>query len=179
MVDQAPARSPYDRSRGSAPIVQDPRIRRGNSIGGRLADHPGRSVGAQQAAWQDDPRYNGDVNDTQIRRDRTVWFPSDQRSGVGTATVDWTAAGPPRPELHVRNVTYRLMAGNSQSRAFADPRDPNIGLHTITLTKPRGNIERYKAGSSAMRPGRTDRLSPARYTGQSYSQTTLEQGRRR
>lgn len=169
----------YDRSRGSAPIIQDPRRRRQNSLGGAVACLPGRTEGGQWAALNDDPRYPGYLNDDQIRRDRTVWYPTDGRSGVGTGEVDWTAAGPPRPELHTRNVTVRLMAGNSQSRAFADPRDPTVGLHTNPTIKPSGNLLRYQAGGPAMQPGRQDRLSPARYSGQSYSQTTLEQGARR
>lgn len=127
----------------------------------------------------DDPRYPGDANDTRIVRERIPWMSSGRVTGVGTGTVDWSACGPPRPELHMRNVSYRVMAGTSRTRAMADPRDPSIGLHSKTPTRPMGNLGRYQAGGQVMRPGRTDRLSPARYTGQSYSQTTLTQGGRR
>lgn len=150
--------------------------RRGNAPGGAVRPHERFTAGGQAAEVDQDARYPGNVNDGTIRRDRTAWFPSDARRGVGTGTVDWTAAGPPRPELHVRNVTVRTMAGTSRSRALASPIDPTIGLHSATVLTPRGNIERYKAGASAMRGTRTDRLSPARYSGQSYSQTTLVQG---
>lgn len=161
------------------PTIERAGRRRGNSLGGAVAHLPGRTAGAQAAAQADDPRYYGAINDDQIRRDRTPWFPSTGRSGAGTAEPDWTAAGPTRPELHARNVTVRTMAGTSQTRAFADPRDPSVGLHTNSKVRPSGNLERYKAGASGILPGRTDRLSPARYSGQSYSQTTLEQGARR
>lgn len=153
--------------------------RRGNAPGGAVLRRPGRSVGAQAAAGQDETRYFGAVQDDQIRRDRTPWYPTKARSGVGTAEVDWTAAGPYRPELHMRNVTVRLMAGNSQSRAFANPLDPTVGLHSSGIVKPAGNLGRLNSGRPGMKTGRTDRLSPARYSGQSYSQTTLEQGARR
>jgi hypothetical protein len=147
--------------------------------GGAVAPNPRFTAGEQAAAIADDPRYYGATNDTTIRRDRTAWYPHKCRSGVGTAEVDWTMDAPHRPELHMRNVTVRVMAGTSQTRAFANPLDPSVGLHSNPKARPSGNIERYKAGAQAMRPGRTDRLSSARYTGQSYSQTTLEQGARR
>jgi len=150
--------------------------RRGNSYGGAVRPNERFTTGAQAAAGADDPRYIGAVNDSGIRRDRTAWFPTDTRSGVGTGTVDWTAAGPPRPEIHLRNVTVRTMAGTSRTRALASPVDASIGLHSATVVTPRGNVERYRATGVAMRPARTDRLSPARYAGQSYSQTTQLQG---
>lgn len=151
--------------------------RRGNSLGGAVAALPRRTVGAQAAAADDDPRYPGNHADGAIRRDRIAWYPTDRMSGVGSGTVSWSAAGPPRPELHMRNVTVRRMAGTSQTRALTDPRDRSIGLHTKTPVRPMGNLTRYADGRGAtMRPGRTDRLSPAVYTGQSYSQTTLMQG---
>lgn len=168
-----------DRSRGSAPIIQNTRVRRGDAPGGGVADRPRYTLGGQGAAIADDPRFYGATNDDLIRRDRTAWFPSKARSGVGTVAVDWTMAAPYRPELHMRNVTVRTMVGTSQTRAFANPLDPSVGLHTNPKARPSGNIERFKAGASGIRPGRTDRLSPARYSGQSYSQTTLEQGARR
>jgi hypothetical protein len=164
-----------DRQRAPVPFPnRGQRLR--NSPGGAVADIPRRVVGAQADMLEGDPRYPGYVNDSMIRRDRTAWYPSDARSGVGTVAVDWTAAGPPRPELHMRNVTVRRMAGTDQTRAFANPADPSVGLHTNPKIRPSGNIERFKAGSAGMKHGRTDRLSPARYTGQSYSQTTLLQG---
>jgi len=150
--------------------------RLGNAPGGSVLMRPGRSVGGQERAWQDDPRYNGAVLDNRIWRDRTPWYPSKARSGVGTAEVDWTAAGPYRPELHSRNQTFRIMAGTSQTRAFANPQDPRQGLHSAGIVKPSGNLGRIRAGGPTMKHGRTDRLSPARYRGQTWSQTTQLQG---
>jgi hypothetical protein len=158
------------------PTIEREGIRRGNSLGGAVAHLPRRTVAGQAEQLETDTRYPGDVNDGKIRRDRIAWYPSDQRSGVGTGEVDWSAAGPPRPELHMRNVSYRRMAGTDQTRALANPVDPSVGLHTNPAVKPSGNLERYKAGAAVMRPARTDRLSPARYSGQSYSQTTVLQG---
>lgn len=161
------------------PVVRAGLPRRGNSHGGAVRPNGRFTAGAQASAQADDPRYVGNVNDSAIRRDRIAWFPTDARSGVGTGTVDWTAAGPARPELHMRNVTVRTMAGTSRTRALASPFDPTIGLHSQTVTTPRGNVERFKATGVSMKGARTDRLSPARYSGQSYSQTTLLQGARR
>lgn len=161
---------------GTVPGAHAAPGRRGNSAGGKPVERPGRSVGGQAAAWMDDPRYYGAPNDSQIRRDRTPWYPTSARSGVGTGTVDWTAAGPPRPELHMRNVTVRIMAGTSRTRNLANPQDPRQGLHSAGIIKPSGNLGRIQAGRPGMKHGRTDRLSPARYRGQTYSQTTVEQG---
>lgn len=166
-----------DRQRMPVPAVRQGGIRRGNSLGGANADLPRSTSGAQAAAMADDPRYPGAVNDGQIMRDRTPWFstPSPRR-GVGTGAPDWSLSGPPRPELHMRNVTVRTMAGTSRTRALLNPLDPTVGLHSQTPRKPAGNLQRYQAGGDAIRPGRLNRLSPARYVGQSYSQTTLLQG---
>lgn len=166
-----------DRQRMAVPAVRADGIRRGNSLGGAVADLPRVTVGGQAAAMADDPRYPGAANDSQIQRDRTAWFPTDSGPrGVGTGTVNWSLCAPPRPELHVRNVTYRRMAGTSQTRALTNPLDPTVGLHSQTPHKPSGNLERYVAGGQTIKPGRLNRLSPARYAGQSYSQTTLLQG---
>ncbi len=167
------------RQRAPVPGFHSRPGRRTTAPGGAVANQARFVVGAQADVADGDPRYYGASNDQTIRRDRTPWYPSDARSGVGTAEVDWTAAGPPRPELHMRNVTVRIMAGTSQTRAFANPKDPSVGLHTNPPFKPRGNLLRAEAGGAVIRHGRTDRLSPARYRGQSWSQTTLEQGARR
>lgn len=158
------------------PTLEREGIRHAQSLGGAVAALPRRTVAAQAAQLETDTRYPGDANDDRIRRDRIPWYPSDQRSGVGTGEVDWTAAGPARPELHMRNVTVRRMAGTDQTRALANPVDPTVGLHTNPAIRPSGNLQRYAAGVPVMRPARTDRLSPARYNGQSYSQTTVLQG---
>lgn len=157
---------PFDRST----------LRRGNAPGGAVAALPRFTAGGQAAQAHGDASYYGARNDDAIVRDRTPWMPRPVKSGAGTGTVDWTACGPARPQLHMRNVTVRRMAGTDSTRFLANPKDPRQGLHSQTPHSPRGNVQRYAAGLPTIRPGRTDRLSPARYVGQSYSQTTLEQG---
>ena len=123
-------------------------------------------------------RAPGNANDAGVFYDRTPWYPTDTVHGAGTGTVDWTACGPPRPELHMRaQPGLRTMAGTSQSRFFANPLDPTIGLHSYPARTARGNIQRYGPGGVVMRPGRQDRLTQARTGGSSYSQTTRLQGR--
>jgi hypothetical protein len=161
------------------PVVRAEGLRRGNSPGGAVAPNARFTVAGQASSGAGLVRATGTLNDGGIRRDRTAWYPTDRVSGVGTGTVNWTDAGPPRPELHVRNVTVRTMAGTSRTRALANPLDPSVGLHSPTRTRSSGNLERYQAGGAAMRPARANRLSPARYAGQSYSQTTVLQGARR
>lgn len=123
-------------------------------------------------------RAPGYLLDAQIRRANGPWYPSDNLHGVGTGTVNWTACGPPRPEMHFRQLfALRQMAGTSATRFLKSPVDPKLGLHS-TPPKPRkmGNLERIEARAPQIRRGRRDRLSQARYTGQSYSQTTRVQG---
>lgn len=119
-----------------------------------------------------DPRY---INDGRIRRDHSPWYPVDNVSGVGDASVNWTACGPPRPEMHTRMVNYRVMAGTSATRFIPNPMDPTTGLHTRTAPIRSGNLPRIVGGAPQMRPPRQDRLTVARYTGQTYSQTTRMQ----
>jgi hypothetical protein len=71
----------------------------------------------------------------------------------------------------------RQMVGNSQSRAFHDPQNPQRGLHTNPKPGVAVTLPRYQS-TRQMQPGRQDRLTRARYAGQSYSQTTVPQGRR-
>lgn len=179
--------SRFPRERGNEPNPNksgsQSRFRRGNSTGGTVAPAGaaavlgGRCVGGQWQQLNTDPRYYGATNDDRIFRDNNSFLhKSAGVSGAGTVSWDWDSAGPARPELHSRSSSYRRMAGTDQTRFFADPRDPSIGLHSNPKARPSGNLARYQSGGSAMQPGRTDRLSPARYSGQSYSQTTLEQG---
>jgi hypothetical protein len=126
----------------------------------------------------DDVRAAAYLNDDQIRRANGAWYPADNMHGAGTGMVNWTACGPPREELHMRQMfALRTMAGTSSTRFLKSPADPKLGLHS-TPPKPRqmGNIQRIQAGTPTIRRGRQNRLSPSRYTGQSYSQTTVAQG---
>lgn len=149
--------------------------RRQTTTGGPvpMLSRPSRTIPGADNNYLRDPMY---LNDSQIRRDHSNSWPTDSRHGVGDALVDWTACGPPRPELHTRIVNFRVMAGTSATRYLPNPYDPTVGLHSRTHRSPLGNIQRYEAGSPTIRPGRQDRLTVSRRTGQSYSQTTRVQG---
>lgn len=122
-------------------------------------------------------RFPGTVNDTTIQRDKGPWIPVDNLRGAGNGWYDWTAAGPPRPEIHQRNITLRTMQGNSRTRQLQNPRDPWIGLHSTPANYKAGVNQRWiNPQNPRMRKPRQDRLSNARYTGQSYSATTRTQG---
>jgi hypothetical protein len=122
-------------------------------------------------------RMSGTVNDTLIRRDHTPWYPTDRVSPAGDSWVNWTAAGALRPELHMRTVNLRTMAGNTRSRALPNPQDRTVGLHTDPRGPMAGKVTRYGA-RGATKPPRQDRLLAGQYAGQSYSQTTKNQGAR-
>lgn len=126
-------------------------------------------------------RYPGASNDGAIVRDR---LPTIQRPFYlppGNSWVNWTTCGPVRSTLHMQQWSYRQMAGNSNSRN-ADPvptglgtQDQGHGLHTTPKPATARTIGRY-FDTVQMVPPRADRLSQARYSGQSYSQTTIPQG---
>jgi|SRR5262245_868815 len=124
------------------------------------------------------PRYPGTVYDAEIVRERRPWYSIDVRSPVGDSWVDWTAAGPPRPELHMRTTDWREEQGASKSRFPFDPNSPTGGRHTMVHSGVKITTPRYvDSGNPQMRGARINRLSNARYAGQSYSQTTAVQGR--
>jgi hypothetical protein len=127
------------------------------------------------------PRYPGTTNDAEIVRDKVPWYSISDPPTVGDSWVNWTAAGPPRAELHMRNVTWRNMVGNSRSRFPYMPLSPTGGMHTMIPSGPassRQTPQRFQSGNPQMMPARQDRLASARYAGQSYSQTTRMQGGR-
>lgn len=155
---------------------------------GQLAGQRGRQKRAPAASTlarrtlahgieDEDTRYPGMGNDGKIRRGNTPFTTAQYRHGAGTGMVDWTACGPVRPELHVRQeFALRTMAGTSHTRYLASPADPRNGLHSTPPRSAEGNSQRIAAGQATIRPGRQNRLTTARYTGQSYSQTTRVQG---
>ncbi len=124
------------------------------------------------------PRYPGTVYDTEIIRERVPFYSAEVRSPVGNSWVDWTAAGPPRAELHMRTTQYRTEQGASTSRYPYIPGSPTGGRHTMTPHGVQMTTPRYvDSGNPQMQSARINRLSSARYSGQSYSQTTAVQGR--
>lgn len=120
-----------------------------------------------------DPRTN---HDALITYDRGPWYHREQATPAGVSWISWSAAGPARPELHVRNHTLRKMAGNSRSRYPFVKGSPTGGMHTMSAGTVDRTVRRY--GSVPQQTGaRIHRLLPGQYHGQTYSQTTRIQGR--
>ena len=124
-------------------------------------------------------RYPGTSNDTTIQRDKGPWLPTDNLLGTAGGWYNWTAAGPARPELHMRDVTMRIMQGNSRSRNLQNPLDPGQGLHSMPTPGAVGPYQRFlNPENPRMRRPRVDRLADSQFTGQSYSATTRTQASR-
>lgn len=124
-------------------------------------------------------RYPGTVFDQGITRDRGAFFAQPRYMPPAQSWVNWTEAGPLRPELHGRNASLRTMQGNTDSR-YPTVNSPTGGLHTMVPSGPAGSDQtpgRYRAVPQ-MRYARTDRLASGQYRGQSFSQTTAVQGGR-
>lgn len=168
--------------------------------------YPARQAWAQQvnAETQINPRPDN-LNDGAISRERMPYFRTGYYTGTGSL-VNWTACGPARPSLHMRDVTMRRMAGTSNTRAQDPvPAGPGIqdgngslpggirnlnssGIEVPTNNTPHGLHTRVKgavtrqstvrrlSGAAQMRPGRQNRLSNSTGQGQSFSQTTIHQG---
>jgi hypothetical protein len=185
-----------ERQREPVPFDRRP-VRRRNSTGGRPV------LGARQTLAPgldtEAARYPGTVNDTRIARQQMPWYPMDTYTPAGNSWVNWTLAGPCRPELHMRDATYRLMEGNSATRQLLYPAPGpavtvpgyrslpdgriiqptttvRVGLHTDPKRAARVTVERYTNRNPRMTTARQDRLRSGQYTGQSYSQTTRIQG---
>lgn len=156
----------------TAPPYDRRTLRRGESAGGYDVTSP-RTL----APGIDDElaRYPGTVYDREVCRDRGPFYMRPQYVPPPVTWVNWTAAGPIRPELHMRNVTLREMQGDSNSR-YPVIDSPTTGMHTMTEPGVRRTVQRYMR-TPQITPGRQDRLSPGQYASQSYSQTTRLQGR--
>ena len=124
-------------------------------------------------------RFPGTTNDAELMRQRIPFYSFGQYRAAGDSWVNWTAAGPPRAELHMGTATIRPEAGASRSRFPFVPGSPTGGMHTMIPSGPgsiAATLPRYQSGNPQMRGARQDRLASARYNGQSYSQTTRVQG---
>lgn len=162
----------------SAPPIDKRSARRGRAAGGY--DQPAPATLAPGLVTEL-CRYPGNGNDGGIVRDRRPFYSvSTGYVPGGLSWVNWTEAGPQRAELHMRTTDLRQMRGNSHGRYPFVPGSPTGGMHTMTPSGPGGSRqtrERFVgAGLPQMRAARPDRLAPARYSGQSYSQTTSIQG---
>lgn len=121
-------------------------------------------------------------NEAQVQHERT---PSYHQTYLGSShdwLVNWTDSGPVRPGLWMRQQTIRRLAGTDATRNF-DPhpigtfgtQDQGHGMHT-NPPQPKTGVNKNFRGRTQQQPARINRLSPAVYTGQSYSQTTQIQG---
>lgn len=168
---------------GTPPMLDQgstPRFPRGHRWGNRerqgLPERP-RPFPTAPGVADSRLRVSPVTNDQRIRREATPWIPRPTAIPAGTGRASWYAAGPARPGLMMRTATMSPRSGVSRSRFMTDPRDWRLGLHTTPVTRSYGTDPRYK-GQPAMSRRRQNRLSDARYTGQSYSQTTQTQGGR-
>lgn len=123
-------------------------------------------------------RYPGTAFDGRVRRDRGPYYQRAAYLPPPVTWVNWTAAGPVRPELHMRNVTMRPEVGSSRSRFPVVAGAPTGGMHTMTPSGASRTVPRY-VSTPQMTTARQNRLSPGQYAGQTYSQTTRLQGRAR
>jgi hypothetical protein len=124
----------------------------------------------------DSARYPGTVFDGQICRDRGPYYAAPRFIPPPITWISWTAAGPTRPELGMRQATLREMVGNTRSRFPVVPGAPTTGMHTMIPAGVARTVPRYVT-TQQMVPARVDRLAPGQYSGQTYSQTTRVQGR--
>lgn len=134
-------------------------------------------------------RENANANESTIVHERTPWYDIDYMTSNHDSLVNWTDSGPIRQSLHMRQMTVNRQVGTSATRNF----DPNPiatygtqdgtgpyggqvhGMHT-NPEPYKGSVNRNFRDRQQQQPARFNRLSPALYTGQSYSQTTVIQG---
>lgn len=159
------------RRQRTAPPMDRWSARRGDSGGGYDVASP-RTLAP--GIDNDLPRYPATVFDGGIVRDRRPYYQAPTYLPPPVTWINWTAAGPPRPELHMRNASLRMMAGNTASR-YPVVDSPTTGMHTMGPTGVQRTAPRY-VQTPQMVPGRYDRLRPGQYAGQTYSQTTRIQG---
>lgn len=123
-------------------------------------------------------RFSGGFNDGGIRRDNTPWIPTQTYIAAGKGVASW-AEFPARDSLWQRDVTYNRRVGTNQTRYLQNPDAPGTGLHSQQVGVDHSSVTqaRYQEDNlGRMVRRRQGRLSPARYDGQSFSQTTQIQG---
>ena len=147
-------------------------------------------VGRYIPRWSYAPtltREQANANEQTISHERFPWHHTGYIGSHHDTLVNWTDCGPIRPALHNRQVTINRQVGTSNTRA----QDPNPirtygtqdgtrggqihGLHTNPQQSKIATNANFRARQQ-QEPARVNRLSPAVYTGQSYSATTVIQG---
>lgn len=169
-----------------------------SSVDGSLDRHADQSGGPVSPAgvgrfiprWSAAPtltREQANANEQTIGHERFPWYHLGYIGSHHDTLTNWTDSGPVRPALHMRQVTINRQVGTSQTRAF-DPfpirtygtQDGTLdgrthGMHTTPEPAKKSTLKNFRARQQQT-PARVNRLSPAVYTGQSYSQTTAVQG---
>ena len=107
----------------------------------------------------------GTLFDTLIRKARGAYYRKPDYIQQGQVLVSWTAAGPLRPEMHMR---ARNLRHEEQAHTIE-------GLHTNPPVAVAGT-NRLIVNRPGMRPARQNRNTVANFRGQSFSQTTRNQG---
>lgn len=158
----------------AAPPIDKAHGRRGPSTGGYDATSPRTLTNGIENEFE---RYPATVFDSQILRDRGPFYEQPRYVPPPVTWISWTAAGPTRPELHMRNATLRMMQGNTTSRYPVVIDAPTKGMHTMLPGPGAQRTTARYVQTPQMVPGRFDRLAAGQYSGQTYSQTTRRQGR--
>jgi len=159
-----------------------PRHAAGSGIGGPPAP-PG--VGHDIPRWSAYvtlTRERANPNEESIQHERFPFYDQDYIGSHHDTLVNWTDCGPIRPSLHMRQETINRQVGTSNTRN-QDPwpittygiQDSGHGMHTTPEGYKQATNRNFRARQQ-QQPARINRLSPAVYTGQSYSQTTVVQG---
>ncbi len=159
----------------AAPAANDTSSPRRNVSSGGIPFARGRTL--IHGIEDNDARYPATVYDAQIVRDRGPFVRRPRVIPPGDGWVDWTRAGPLRPELHMRNVSMRTMVGNSASR-YPVVDTPSTGRHTMSPAGTARTAERYVVTAQIM-PGRQNRLAASQQRGNTFSQLTVPQGGRK
>lgn len=132
-------------------------------------------------------REQANANESTIVHERMPFHDVDYMTSNHDSLVNWTDSGPIRQSLHMRQMTINRQVGTDATRNF----DPNPivtygtqdgttggqvhGMHTNPQTYKLTGLRNFR-DRQQQQPARINRLSPAVYTGQSYSQTTAIQG---
>lgn len=103
------------------------------------------------------------TNDQLIQRNRGPWMHVGYYLPPPVTEISWTAAGPARPELHMRQGGYRRWSGADNQ--FYEGMHSN-GPAGTALTNKR-ILEKVQMTPPVQNP-----ITVPRYRGQSYSQTT-------
>ena len=164
------SRAPYDRYT----------LRKGDGIGGPPYGGQGHEITPGLVDGR--TRENANPNEALVQHERMPTYHQAYQGSSHEWRVAWTDSGPVRPALWMRQTTVRRQAGSDNTRNF-DPhpitgwgtQDQGHGMHT-NHPMPKTWVNKNFRGRVQQQPARINRLSPAVYTGQSYSQTTQVQG---